>query len=306
MVGNGGSYYLPTFNFQDGAREATANFTVSDLEIGRTYTYTVSLSPTDQNSYNPGHGEQITSMTITVNCVNGNPSIQHLSFTTDNTVMETMNSNIGFGIPVTRATTEGEYRASISFETNDGENLRSDNYVYFADGQNQTNLWVNAFDMEVGKTYTAVIRIDDSAGTAGGQYPSTTLVVRRIEVVEAGMANFVDYTLEDEGVSADNIPVYNIKGTNEYYLQSPFYYAYWGEGVQQTNWYFNLNADGSITPKDGSWGITLGGQYNCVYLGSYPSYCYVEQDGNTYTVHYLLQVDAGYYVGGPMKFTWMR
>ena len=307
VVGNGGSYYLPTFSFSDGSRETTANFTIRDLEIGKTYTYTVSLSATDQNSYNPSFGEQITSMTITVNCVNGNPSIQHLSFMTDNTVQETTSSNIGFGIPVTRATTEGEYRASISFETSDNEIFRSDNYVYFADGQNQADVWVNAFDMEVGKTYTAVIRIDDTAGTAGGQYPSTTLVVRRIEVVQAGMANFVDNTFANEGVPAANIPVYNIKGTNEYYLEAPFYYyyAYWGEGVERTNWYFNLNTDGSITPKDGSWGITLGGQYNCVYFGSSPNYCYVEPDGNTYTVHYLLEVDARYY-GSYMQFTWIR
>lgn len=305
VVGNGGSYYLPTFNFQDGARATTANFTVSDLEIGRTYTYTVSLSPTDQNSYNPSFGEQITSMTITVNCVNGNPSIQHLSFTTDNTVMETMNSNIGFGILVTRATTEGEYRASISFETND-ENLSCDNMVFFAEGQNQTNVWVNAFDMEVGKTYTAVIRIDDTAGTAGGQYPSTTLVVRMLDAVEAGTANFVDYTFEEEGVFAENIRVFNIRGTNEYFLESPFYYAYWGEGVQQANWTFYLNADGSITPVEGSWGVSIGG-YPCVYLHDrYPDYCYVEQDGNTYAVHYLLQAEGGYYPGGEMQFTWFR
>ena len=306
VVGNGGSYYLPTFNFQDGAREATANFTVSDLEIGRTYTYTVSLSPTDQNSYNPSFGEQITSMTITVNCVNGNPSIQHVSFMTDNTVQETTSSSIGFGIPVTRATTEGEYRASISFETSDNEILRSDNYVYFADGQNQTNVWVNAFDMEVGKTYTAVIRIDDTAGTAGGQYPSTTLVVRRLDAVQAGTANFTDYTFDEGGMSAENIRVFNIRGTNEYYLESPFYYAYWGEGVLQTNWKFYLNADDSITPVEGSWGVSLG-QYPCVYLHDrYPTYCYVEQDGNTYTVHYLLQADTGYYPVGEMQFTWFR
>ena len=304
VTGTGGSYSNPSFSFSDGATTTKTNFTIRNMEIGQDYTFIVSLSDIDMNSYDPAYGEQITSMTITVQCANGNPSVQHVSFTTDNTVMDTPSANFSFSVPLTRATTEGEYRTTLSFETNDDETLTAEKIAVFLDGENTTKVWINVYGMELG-TSSGVLRITDTAGAAGGEFSSTTIVVTR--TVQAGHADFWDYTFgEDQGFYA-SVNVYQKSGTDVYYLEAPFYYAYMSVlNVEKTNWYFTLNDDGSITPVEGYWDIEIYG-YKLFYDSTrYPTICYVEHDGDRYIVHYILEKDGNIY--GPLlfSFVWYR
>ena len=95
---------------------------------------------------------------------------------------------------------------------------------------------------------------------------------------------------------------------NMYCIVSPLSYVYtagysYGQG-DDSNWVFTLNSDGSISVPEGEslyyWG------YNAYYTSGYPGYCYVEQSGNTYDVHFLLKDGSGLYAGGRFVFTWDR
>ncbi len=125
VLASGGTATVSTADFSDGSGSTTATLNIGELQVGNEYTYIVSLSDADQASYDPSHGEQITSMTIKVQCVNGDPSVQHVSFETGSLSHET--TSIGMSIPVsiTRATTQGEYRTTIAMEDNDA-NVRLD------------------------------------------------------------------------------------------------------------------------------------------------------------------------------------
>lgn len=76
-----------------------------------------------------------------------------------------------------------------------------------------------------------------------------------------------------------------------------------GQG-DTANWYFYLNADGSISVDEGEsldyWG------YLAYYTSNYPNYCYINQDGNTYDVNFLLKSGNYIYSGGRFVFTWDR
>ena len=300
---SGDTATVSTADFSDGSGSTTATLNIGGLQLGNEYTYIVSLSDADQASYNPSQGEQITSMTIKVQCVNGDPSVQHVSFETGSLSHETEYTGMSIPVSITRATTQGDYRTTIAMEDNDANvHLDSSTDVFFADGSSTATVWVYFNSMERGQTSSCVLRITDAQGAAGGQHSSITISVTRVETEQAGNVTFTDYTFDRDGASSTNVAVYRIKGTDEYYLYEPFYNLYAVDG----NWHFTLNSDGSIAPVEGDWGVNISGYRYLYDSANYPSYCHVEQNGNTYTVHFLVEGKGGLYIGGPMEIVWER
>ncbi len=302
---DGVSVSMGAASFTDGAATATARLSLQGLQLGRDYTFTVSLSAIDQASYDPSQGEQITSMTITVHCVNGNPSAQHVSFQSGALSYESMSSAMGISVTLTRATTEGEYRTTVALtDATAGVSLNSQTVV-FPDGSNTASVDMWFASMEQGKTYSGVLSITDAQGAAGGQYPTLTITVSRPAVESAGTATLTDYTFSSDGGFYCTVPVYNIKGTNEYYLDSPFYELYASYGCADGNWHFTLNSDGSIVPVDGYWGVEFQG-YSYLYDSvNYGNACYVEHEGDTHTVHFMVE-SSGEFYRGDLTIVWNR
>jgi hypothetical protein len=143
------------------------------------------------------------------------------------------------------------------------------------------------------------------------QIASTTVTVKGAltgDWVEAGSCTFTDYTWEESGYTAYNVPVLNMPGTNTYCIVSPLAQVYsssYADGQGDTaNWIFYLNDDGSISVPEGN-SIYYWGYYAC-WKSNYPNYCYVTQDGNTYDVNFLLNNNGQLYRGGRFVFTWDR
>ena len=303
--GFGTSY---TVTFKDGQSSATVNIGIDALELNQDYTCVYTLSPVDAATGNPSLGEQITSTRIVVHCVNGDPTGQHISFTSSTLADQVTNANFYLPVPITRAISEGEYRAQVILENAD-EHITIDNEgIYFANGSTSANVYLSFRGMTAGNTYTCTLRLSpaDVATTdpsLAEQITSIQIQVTYIDIEQAGTAVFADYTFDD-GSSAISVPVYHIKGSNRYYLDKPYYRLYGGSNATDGNWYFTLNNDDSIAPDEGFWNIWVNG-YDLYYNStSYGQYCNVSQDGNTYTVNFLASGNGGLYSGCYFVFTW--
>ena len=120
-----------------------------------------------------------------------------------------------------------------------------------------------------------------------------------------GSCTITDYTWFDTPTVAENVPIMNVAGTNIYRIVSPLYYLYDGkeDDPDRSDFEFNLEDDGTITVSNGTnlnwWGYW--GYYNA---DKYGNYCYVERDGNSYTVNQLLSYNDNLYVGCVFTFVW--
>ena len=286
VAASGGSASIGTAEFSNGSATTTATLNLSRLQLGNEYTFIVTLSDADQDSYDPSQGTQITSMTITVQCVNGNPSVQHVSFESSSLSYETQSVAMSVPVVLTRATTQGEYRTTIAIEGNpDNVQLDSPETIVFADGSSTATVWVYFNPLDVNAPNSCVLRITDTQGAAGGANQTVTISVTRLNSEQVGYATVADYTFASDGYQT-NVAIYHIVGTEEYYLSNLFYSLY-GDG-QQANWHFTLDSDGNLTPAEGFWNYQLSG-YSFMYDSvNYSNYCYVERSGEVYTVHYLL------------------
>ena len=305
--------------FGNGYSTATAQVTVSGMELGHTYTGTLTLSPADiSNGTAPG---RITSTNVKVVCENINPDGQNISFQTASQEMSVSDSEISgtsYSVPITlkRAVTSHSYRATLSIGDAQGNVALESSDVLFEAGQSTATTHVIFDQMQVGNTYTCTVNLSDAdVATAnpglGGQITSTTVTLNFTEGewVSAGTCTFVDYTWNDpEPYSAQNVPIKNNKGSNIYRIVSPLYAVYQGiiSNPSTADWTFTLNADGTITPVEGLWDLDYWGYRGYYLSATYPSYCYVTRDGNTYDVYFILNQDGQLYQGGHIAFTWNR
>ncbi len=241
------------------------------------------------------------------------PTVANISFLAAQQSTLTDKTSIEVPVAIGRATTNGEYTANVTMTgASEGVSLKS-NQVTFANGEGIAYATVVVTGMEQGTSYSCTVNLSDAdKETAnkdfGKQISSTNVTVMcDYNWVSAGTCTFVDYTWED-GYAAENVPIVNAEGTNIYRIKSPLAYVYdsnYVDGRGDTaDFEFNLNADGSITVPDGTplnyWG------YLSYFDSAYPSYCYVEQDGNTYGVHFLLLNGEDLYTGGYFEFTWNK
>ena len=298
--------------FADGQNKATATVTGEDFEFGNTYSCELSLTDYDINN---GTAGRITGTRVEVKCENGNPAGQHISFESASYEKVASGSDASVWVTLTRKATQGEYRANLTMEDVVGNIRLIGDYVVFADGESTAQIEVYFYNTSQIDTYSCVLKLSDvdiaNAIPGQPQIASTTVTVKGAltgDWVEAGSCTFTDYTWEESGYTAYNVPVLNMPGTNTYCIVSPLAQVYsssYADGQGDTaNWIFYLNDDGSISVPEGN-SIYYWGYYAC-WKSNYPNYCYVTQDGNTYDVNFLLNNNGQLYRGGRFVFTWDR
>ena len=241
------------------------------------------------------------------------PTMANVSFLAADQSTLTDQTSIEVPVAIGRATTNGEYTANITMTgASEGVSLKS-NQVTFANGEGMAFATIVVTGMEQGTSYTCTLNLSDAdkatANTEFGKQISSTTVEVMCDYnwVSAGTCTFVDYTWEN-GYAAENVPIVNAEGTNIYRIKSPLAYVYDSNYVDgrgdTSDWQFYLNSDGSITCDEGAllnyWG------YYMYFTSAYPTYCYIEQDGNTYGVNFLLLNGENLYTGGYFEFTWNK
>ena len=301
--------------FYDGSNTASVSVAFGNMELGKTYSRVLTLSPYDI-AYGTTDG-RITSTRVEVKCENANPAGQHISFESASQELVTQSSYEVLNVELTRRVADGEYRAIIIMEDAPENITIYPNYVIFNDGELTANFEVSFWDITATSTYSCVLKLSDAdAATAipgEPQITSTTLTVKGSMAdegwIDAGTCTFTDYTWE-EGYSATNIPILKKEGTNIYTIISPLasvYPSYYSDGQGDvSNWMFTLNDDGTITPVEGTWDLNYWGYYGYYSSTTYPDNCYVNKDGNTYEVNFLLQSGNDLNMGGRFTFTWDR
>lgn len=298
--------------FSEGANTATVSFVLSNLELGHTYTRVLSLCPYDEA--NGTTGGRITSTRIEVNCENVNSAGQHISFESASNEFLAEGTSGTFNVKLTRRVADGEYRAVVSLEDAPENMSLNDNNIVFNDGELTAEAEIYCYSIAPTGTYSGVLKLSDAdIATAVPLVPQITSATVKVigpmgeGWIDAGSCTFTDYTWED-GYTAINVPVLNKEGTNKYCIVSPLAHVYtssysYGEG-DTSNWFFYLNADGSISIDEGEslnyWG------YMAYYSSAYADRCYINQDGNTYDVNFLLKQGSELYIGGRFVFTWDR
>lgn len=316
--GGTSSWYYIEFNANQRTSSISIDFSGEELTIGR-HNYTLTLTDLEMSV---ATSSQRTSTKIQIDCNNIGAEGQHISFATSEQKEVTyLPGYLQVPVTLTRANAANSYRAelSISNQTNPDDILLRNRSVVFRAGESTATAYVNFYDIEVGNTYSCVLSLSDNDIATGNpslgeQITSTTVMVEVKDDNEgwepAGTCTFTDYTWngDDNPSTALNVSVQRLTDTDTYRLVSPVYYAYRGQEDEdpiETNWKFTLNDDGSITPPEGLWVLNYWG-YVGEYLLSYPTYCYVEQDGNTYDVHFILNNNGSRYGGGHFTFTWDR
>ena len=243
------------------------------------------------------------------------PTVANVSFFGEEQSTLTDQTSIEVPVAISRATTNGEYTATVTLsDYSEGVSLKSEQ-VTFADGEGMAYAIVVVNNMKQGNEYKGTLTLSDkdkaTANTEfGEQVTSTTVkVMCDYNWISAGTCTFVDYTWED-GYSAENVPVLNGEGSNVYRIVSPLARVYpssYVDGRGSTaNWDFTLNSDGSISPATGVWAMDYWG-YPCFYdPDDWGNYCYVEQEGNTYSVNFLLLLNGSPAYLGNFMFTWNK
>ena len=237
------------------------------------------------------------------------PTAANISFITAEQSAITKDASIEIPVAVSRATTNGEYTASITLDdATPGMALKS-NQVTFANGEGLAYATVVVSNMEPGELYTGTLNLSSAdvatENTEFGEaiHSATVKVQCDYNWLDAGTAHFVDYNWED-GWEAD-VPVINAERTNIYRIVDPLK-AIYGD-ANGTYFEFYLNNDGSISVPEGYWNLNYWG-YRCYYDSDpegYGAYCYIEQDGNTYGVNHLLVYGTSLYIGY-FEFTYSK
>lgn len=292
---------------------ANADLHFSSFPLDEQYVYTLSLTDLEMSS---STSSQQTTTQIIIDSKNINPEGQHISFEapTQEIVSTDETSTAEVPVTLTRALTTEYYTARVSMSDADENVQLMNEYVYFVPGQSTATTTVRITGIEPRGTYSFTLTLSDAdVATAdpnlGEQITSTTITYHSDAPlwVSAGTCTFTDYTWEN-GTYAPNVPIQQAEGTNMYRIISPLYYVYRNsmDDPSRANWIFEMNEGGAISPLEGNWDLAYW-QYPCYYNSTnYPQYCYVVQDGNTYSVHFILLLDGTPAYTGDFKFTWDR
>ena len=304
-------------SFPSNSKNGTATLYIKEQESGN-YTYKLSLTDLEMSV---AGSSQLTTSTINVDCHNIEPEGQNISFTMASQEItlseDELTANYYYmAVPLTRAISTHQYVASLSISDTVGNVYLSDQYVVFNEGENTADVAVCFDDLVPGNTYSCKLSLsDEDVATADPtleQITTTTITFNytKSNWVNASTCSFTDYTWYDgQAYSADNVPIQRLENApNTYRIISPLYYVYNGieSNPSTANWTFTLNADGSILPVEGQWDLNYWGYYGYYNTSQYSTYCYVNRDGNTYDVYFILKTGTNLYSGGHFSFTWNR
>lgn len=315
-----GYMYLrtPYVTFKAGESTAVAEVYVSGYgedEGNQPQSFVLTLSDEDIATADPNIGGQITSTHVTVEL--GEPENQNISFVHSSDDWGTDNSETTKYVRLSRIVTDNDYTAHVHISNNSNHvTLRSEEVIFEA-GSSEAYAVLDFKDMEEGETYSCVLTLSDAdiatADPTEEQITSTTVSVTCYAWMPAGTCTFTDYTWgDDDGnpMTAYEVPIINIEGSDRYRIISPLYYVYkddpnYGPTVDTSNFEFHLLDDGGAKVDDGIYFNYWG--YQAYYdATNYGGYCFVGNDGNTYDVNFLLQSGNALYSGGRFTFTWDR
>ena len=239
---------------------------------------------------------------------------QNISFLQAQQQVTVNSSSATVPVAIKRGNTQGTYTAHLNVECDNVSIVPLQTVsVTFEDGQNFAYIDVPFRQMEMGQSYTCTLNLssEDAATTNleyGEQITSITLTVLcDYNWVYAGTANMTDETWYEDGVSGV-VTVQRAAGTNRYRLLSPLYMLYNGieSDCDQSNLEF-VYENGEMTIEDGSY-MNYWGYLMYYYPSSYPNYCYVDHNGDTYDVNFLLcnSSSSQLFLGGlfHLTFNW--
>ena len=218
-------------------------------------------------------------------------------------------------VPVKRSRTVNPTNINVIVETDQLSNIPLQSATAsFSVGQSIAYIEVPFVNMEIGQTYSCTLMLSNVEGTAnpdlGEQIVQTTVSVTREGWATVGTVTMTDETWEDPAVTGV-VLVQHVAGSNRYRLVSPLYVLYNGieDDPDQSNFEFLMDDNLNMTIEDGLYVNYWGYQMNYDST-SYPSYCYVDRSGDTYTVNFVLkdtQTGANYRGGlWTLTFNWSK
>ncbi len=204
--------------FPDGEDYAYVDIDCDNLSLGRTYRGTVSLISYDEACHSGG--SHISSHTFTINCQNGNPAGQKISFEKPSLVLSTPYASMSTPIYLTRATTEGEYSATLTISDNPSNVYLGSTYVYFAEGANKAFVWLEFNNLEFGQTYDCVLSLSPQDVASGGDITSMQVSVICENWISLGWGNY------ESGLFGQSIEVQfsQVEGSNKYRMNQLYDY----------------------------------------------------------------------------------
>jgi len=235
--------------------------------------------------------------------------------------VEVSTANPVYNIPIARGNAHGAFTghvdniiAVVGKDTVDYKTVCSVSDFSFADGSYEAEIAVNVEPLPMGKVLNLTLEYNDIPNLSPTYREGTNVVNVSINKayswVSAGTCTFTDYTFEEDGASAQNVPVEHAEATNLYRVIKPWIAVY-GEGgdgfTADTGFQFTLNADNSIDLVASGNIVAVVDQYSFFWSKDYEgSYCIKEQSGNTYTFEMLGLINNSLYTGFKFSFTWNR
>ncbi|MBQ9821464.1 MAG: RagB/SusD family nutrient uptake outer membrane protein [Muribaculaceae bacterium] len=207
-----------TVTFANGSNTAKIQISCNPLQLGQTYSGTLYLSSYDRDCYTSVG--QITAHTFTINCQNGNPDGQEISFEQSSLVQSASSNYTSVPIFLTRAITEGEYTATLAISNNQSNVSLGSTSVSFADGVDRAYVWLNFNNLEIGQTYGCVLSLSPQDAATGGAITTMQVSVIRENWIDLGWGNY------ESGLFSQTVDVYFCQdgGTNKYKMKEPFDY----------------------------------------------------------------------------------
>ena len=219
--------------FEDGKKDTTINVSVSNMELGHDYYVDLTLSDDDVANSSPSMGATITSTRVVVHCVNGDPAGQQISFLTESFEQETSSIACGFSVPLSRAITTNEYRATVEIEDIVGDISLDSHAVIFNVGASSASVWLFADGMAEGDTYSCVLKLSSADVATGGEITSIRVTVKREGWTDIGTVNYNSSLLGEYSIRLQQ------KGDSGYYR----FVDFMDEGF---NISFNIDDDNKV------------------------------------------------------------
>lgn len=241
------------------------------------------------------------------------PTLPEVSFFAEqqSKIIPLEETGIDLNIRIVRGKTSGtytvDYTATISDETAFSD--ESNGSVTFSDGEGTAFVVLKGQNLEIGKTYTIDLALSEENKkdmSERGISATTISVMRDYNWVDAGTVLFSEV---DFGLGDVEIPIQRADGFNQYRLPDLYYNLTGGEDedvAEGGHLQFTLDDDYnavSIVPVASF--VDLGVGYYLYYNPEkYPDYCSFSNEGNKYTLNYILSEDKSGLIPAGASFVW--
>lgn len=232
----------------------------------------------------------------------------------DLATVTTDKSSITVPVRIIRGDKTGAFTASYTTKAS-AEGIFSDDCngsVTFADGEAVKIINVTASNMVVGNKYSYEIILSDATMAHADTVTNSAIASTKVNImcdynwVDAGTATFTDYTWGDEDGNpvSGEVKMVQAEGTTIYRLIAPVATVYEGieSGGDTSNFEFTVDANKDITFPDGIY-LNFWGYKMYYDSATYGAYCFVEREGNTYGINFLLLNGTSLYTGGYFEIT---